>query len=244
MLSGNEKYYIYFYLLSFLLLITIIFVYKKSKIIKKIVIFVTIFVLCLQLFIVYNTYPLMEDYATNSEGVSDIKKNINTLLSTVDSANNPDYTNLNNEILTTAILSGKLNNIYNPLDPAEKKIIDKINKDKAYELWKKKPENKPLIQGENGLIAQRAKFENEYKPVVTAENQIITKGTPHIIKSLNESILDRKPKVVYGEFNSLPGDPYYMNSFSEKEIKMLITKVGDNYIQSLQSIVELTNPKV
>ena len=55
-----EKYYVYFYILSFFVLITIMYTYKKSRLLNKIVIYIAFVILCIQLFIIYDTYPLME----------------------------------------------------------------------------------------------------------------------------------------------------------------------------------------
>jgi len=189
MLIGNEKYYIYFYLLSFLLLITLIFVYKNLKIIKKIVISITIIVLCLQLFIIYDTFPLMEHYDTNEQGFLDVKKNITNLLSKVEESNHPDNTNLNNEILRTSILSGKQKNNY-------------------YD----------------------SSSNSEYNPILT--------------KIVNPAISSRNPKIDYKNIQSLPKDPYYLNTFSQNEIENIITNTIDIYTNTLQNIVKFTNPIV
>lgn len=55
-----EKYYVFFYILSFFVLITIMFTYKRSRIVNKIIIYIATVILCIQLFIIYDTYPFME----------------------------------------------------------------------------------------------------------------------------------------------------------------------------------------
>lgn len=55
-----EQYYVYFYILSFFVLITIMYTYKKTRLLNKIVIYIAFVILCIQLFIIYNTYPQME----------------------------------------------------------------------------------------------------------------------------------------------------------------------------------------
>jgi len=72
----NEKYLIYFYILSFFLLISLILIYKKSKIIKNIVTFFAIIILIIQTSIVYDTYPLMEHMTENEKALVLLKSKL------------------------------------------------------------------------------------------------------------------------------------------------------------------------
>jgi len=60
-----KKYYVYFYILSLFLLITIIAIYKKSN---KLLICVTTIILGFQLFIVYDTYTIIEPASLDQAG--------------------------------------------------------------------------------------------------------------------------------------------------------------------------------
>ena len=57
-----ENYEVYFYILSFFVLISIaiIMLYKKTKYIYQPFIIIVLLILFLQLFLVYDTYPNME----------------------------------------------------------------------------------------------------------------------------------------------------------------------------------------
>jgi hypothetical protein len=57
-----EVYDVYFYILSFFALISmvIIILYKNTKYLKKIIMTIAITILLLQFYIVYETYPNME----------------------------------------------------------------------------------------------------------------------------------------------------------------------------------------
>lgn len=82
----NEKYLIYFYILSFFLLISLILIYKKSKIIKNIVTFFAIIILIVQTSIVYDTYPLIE-HITNAQGILKMETSVNKFYETDEKAN-------------------------------------------------------------------------------------------------------------------------------------------------------------
>ena len=180
MIMVNEKYYIFFYFLSLLFLITVVIVYKNSKIIKKIVTFIIIIVLCLHMYIVYDTYPSIEHYETNDQGLTDIQQNLTKLYSTMNSASklSPDTSvNLNNEYLRTTRLAGEQSN---------------------------------------------SLYGNQSKPILNIVNKASNK--------------------TYNDLNSLPKNPYYLNSFSQSEIENIITNTSQNYINALEVIVDRTNP--
>ena len=83
----NEKYLIFFYILSFFLLISLILIYKKSKIVTKGVTFFAIIILVIQTCIVYDTYPIME-HLTNVEVLNKLKTSLEIFYKTDENAKN------------------------------------------------------------------------------------------------------------------------------------------------------------
>ena len=72
----REKNYLYFYILSFFLLITLIIIYKRSKKINKIILYIIISMLSLQFFIVYDTHSFIENNTTRADGITDMNTSV------------------------------------------------------------------------------------------------------------------------------------------------------------------------
>jgi len=80
-----EKYFIFLYILTFFLLVAIIFIYKDNKKIKKWIFYVVFTILIIQMFIIYNTYPYVEHFDNDDEidGTSPFFQNNKKLLDKV-----------------------------------------------------------------------------------------------------------------------------------------------------------------
>lgn len=95
-----DKYLVYFYILSFFVLVSLIGIYKKSN---KLVICVAIIILCIQLFIVYDTYTILEP-AIDQSKVTNIKTaqgNINTMIDVQGQSGKTDLGNVYAEFNNT-----------------------------------------------------------------------------------------------------------------------------------------------
>jgi hypothetical protein len=104
-----EKYYVYFFILSFFVLITIIAIYKKSN---KLVICVAIIILVIQLFIVYDTYNIVEPVSAN---VASIKSTQGKITEMSDISKQSGKTDLGNVYAEFNVINGKQTNVNTPV---------------------------------------------------------------------------------------------------------------------------------
>lgn len=119
MIHDLEKYFVYFYILSFFILIAIMVVYKKEKNMNKWIIIIASIILIIQLFILYNTYPYMEHMKTG-----DINADVQSY---VDSVNNNAY--LKQYLIDTTSATGiyPTTKAINDKYPNQKPILDIVN---------------------------------------------------------------------------------------------------------------------
>ena len=189
----NEKYLIYFYILSFFLLISLMLLYKKSKNIKKIITFIAIIILVVQAYIVYDTYPLME-HLTNEEGIELIKKSVAKFYETDEKANkliNLNETNpLGNAYAGARTLFTNQSGTYK----GDTDLLTDVNQatGKNYNVFVKKNDDLANIKG----LPTYKPSENEFHMNTFTKPQIgniMTNIGRTYLNSLDQLILDTNP---------------------------------------------------
>lgn len=114
-----EKYYVYFYILSFFILIAMIVLYKIERKLKKWIIIIAIFILCFQLFIQYTLYSTVEHMS--------IQDNITKYIQTVDRIQNLQNNELNNN-LTNGVYQNARNINSKPEHNKTTSVLDAVNR--------------------------------------------------------------------------------------------------------------------